>query len=92
VKLDKADRFFGLDRLTLNNMVQDPTMVHEALGYQVYEAAGVRVPRTGYVRLTVNGQPYGLYLNLEARQRPGGCSARSTNKRWSSADSTARSA
>jgi hypothetical protein len=66
VKLDKADRFFGLDHLTLNNMVQDPTMVHEALGYQVYEAAGVKVPRTGYVRLTVNGQLYGLYLNLEA--------------------------
>jgi hypothetical protein len=66
VKLDKADRFFGLDQLTLNNMVQDPTMVHEALGYQVYEAAGVKVPRTGYVRLTVNGQPYGLYLNLES--------------------------
>ena len=66
VKLDKNDRFFGLDRLTLNNMVQDPTMVHEALGYQVYEAAGVKVPRTGYVHLTVNGQPYGLYLNLEA--------------------------
>jgi hypothetical protein len=66
VKLDKADRFFGLDHLTLNNMVQDPTMVHEALGYQVYEAAGVRVPRAGYVRLTVNGQPYGLYLSLEA--------------------------
>ena len=65
VKLGKDDRFFGLDRLTLNNMVQDPTMMHEALGYQVYEAAGVKVPATGYVRLTVNGQAYGLYLNLE---------------------------
>jgi hypothetical protein len=66
VKLDKGGRFFGLDRLTLNNMVQDPTMMHEALGYQVYEAAGVKVPRAGYVSLAVNGQPYGLYLNLEA--------------------------
>ena len=65
VKLGKEDRFFGLERLTLNNMVQDPTMVHEALGYQVYEAAGVTVPATGYVQLTVNGQAYGLYLNVE---------------------------
>jgi spore coat protein CotH len=46
-------------------MVQDPTMLHEAVGYQVYEAAGVPVPRTSYVRLTVNGQDYGLYLNVE---------------------------
>jgi hypothetical protein len=65
VKLGKADRFFGLEQLTLNNMVQDQTMEHEALGYQVYEAAGVPVPATGYARVSVNGQPYGLYLNLE---------------------------
>lgn len=65
VKLGQDDRFFGLEQLTLNNMVQDATMVSEALGYQVYEAAGVKVPATGYARLTVNGQAYGLYLNLE---------------------------
>jgi hypothetical protein len=65
VKFGKDDRFFGLEHLTLNNMVQDATMVHEALGYLVYEAAGVKVPSTGYARLTVNGQAYGLYLNLE---------------------------
>jgi hypothetical protein len=65
VKLGKDDRFFGLEQLTLNNMVQDRTMVHEALGYQVYEAAGVNVPATGYARVSVNGQAYGLYLNLE---------------------------
>ena len=65
VKLGDTDRFYGLDNLTLNNMVQDPTMLREALGYVVYEAAGAHVPTTGYVRITVNGQPYGLYLNLE---------------------------
>jgi hypothetical protein len=65
VKLRKDDRFFGLEELTLNNMVQDRTMLHEALGYQVYEAAGVKVPATGYARVSVNGEDYGLYLNLE---------------------------
>jgi hypothetical protein len=65
VNLGSGDRFFGLEHLTLNNMVQDATMMREALGYQVYEVAGVTVPTTGYVRLTVNGQAYGLYLNLE---------------------------
>lgn len=65
IKLAKGERFLGLEHLTLNNMVQDPTMLREALGYQVYEAAGVAVPATSYVRLTINGQDYGLYLNLE---------------------------
>ena len=69
IKLAKGERFLGLERLTLNNMVQDPTMLHEALGYQVYSAAGVAVPATGYVRLTVDGQDQGLYLNVETIDR-----------------------
>jgi hypothetical protein len=66
---NKEDRFFGLEQLTLNNMVQDRTMIHEALGYQVYEAVGVKVPSTGYARVSVNGEAYGLYLNVETIDR-----------------------
>jgi len=69
IKLGKGDRLFGLEQLTLNNMVQDRTMLHEALGYQLYEAAGVKVPSTGYARVSVNGEPYGLYLNVETIDR-----------------------
>ena len=69
IKLAKGERFLGLEHLTLNNMVQDPTMLHEALGYQVYAAAGVAVPNTGYVRLTIDGQDQGLYLNVETIDR-----------------------
>ena len=69
IKLAKGERLLGLEHLTLNNMVQDPTMLHEALGYQVYAAAGVAVPRTGYVRLTVDGRDQGLYLNVETTDR-----------------------
>ncbi len=58
--------FFGLEKLTLNNMVQDPSMLHETLAYEAFRAAGVAAPRTGYAFLRVNGEPYGLYLNVEA--------------------------
>jgi hypothetical protein len=37
-------RVLGLENLTLNNMVQDPTMLHEVLGYRMYADAGVAVP------------------------------------------------
>jgi hypothetical protein len=69
IKIANGERLVGVEHLTLNNMVQDPTMLHEALGYQVYADAGVPVPDTGYVRLTVNGQPYGLYLDVETIDR-----------------------
>ena len=69
VKLGKGDQVFGLEQLTLNNMVQDRTMLHEALGYQVDQAAGVKVPSTGYARVSVNGAPYGLYVNVETIDR-----------------------
>ncbi len=63
--LDKQSRFNGLKKLTLNNMVQDPSMIHEVLAYRLFRAMGVPCPRVGYAWMTLNGQPYGLYLVLE---------------------------
>lgn len=60
-----GQRFAGLKSLTLNNMVQDPSMIHERLAYEVFRAAGIPAPRTGYAFVRVNGEPYGLYLNVE---------------------------
>lgn len=56
---------FGLKKLTLNNMVQDPSKTHEAMTYRLFRAVGIAAPRTGYAEVSVNGQSYGLYLNLE---------------------------
>jgi hypothetical protein len=55
----------GLEVLTLNNMVQDPTYIHELLAYTVFRACGVPAPRIGYARLHVNGAFYGLYAWIE---------------------------
>ncbi len=56
----------GLTMLTLNNMVQDPSYVHEHLAYSVYRAAGIPAPRVGWVWLEVNGEDLGLYLLVES--------------------------
>jgi hypothetical protein len=58
-------RFFGLEALTLNNLVEDPTMMREVLAYRVHRAMGVTTPRVGYAELFVNGQYFGLYLMVE---------------------------
>jgi hypothetical protein len=60
-----SKRIDGIKKMTLNNMVQDGSMSHEALSYEVFRSAGIAAPRTGYARVTVNGTYKGMYLNLE---------------------------
>lgn len=62
---EKGGRFLGLRGLTLNAMVEDPTMMREAIGYRLYREAGVPAPETGYAELTVDGEAFGVYLLVE---------------------------
>jgi len=64
-KVSPEKRFLGLKRLTLNNMVDDPTRMRESIGYSVYRAAGLAAPRTAYADVTLNGRPMGTYLLVE---------------------------
>lgn len=63
--IDKKQRFLGLKNATLNNMVQDSSMLHEAVYYKIARAFGLAAPRTGYAWVRLNHRDYGLYLNLE---------------------------
>jgi hypothetical protein len=65
LKFKKGERPFGLKKLTLNNMVEDPSMTHETLAYEVARAAGVPAPRTGFAEVYLNGRDYGMHLDLE---------------------------
>ena len=40
-------------------------MIHESLAYTAFRATGVPAPRTGYAYVRVNGDDYGLHLNVE---------------------------
>ena len=51
--------------MTLNNMIEDPSMTHETLAYEVAREAGVPAPRSGLHRCLVNGHDYGMHLDLE---------------------------
>jgi hypothetical protein len=61
----KKQKLLGLKKLTLNNMIQDPSMVHETLTYGLFHSMGLPAPRTGYAVVRLNGVLYGTYLNLE---------------------------
>ncbi len=57
--------FYGLKTLTLNNMVQDPSMIAEATSSLLVAATGAPAARVGYAYVRLNGADYGLYANVE---------------------------
>jgi hypothetical protein len=55
----------GIDKLAVNNMVQDPSMQREVLGYELFRESGIPAPRAAHALVSVNGEPYGLYTIVE---------------------------
>lgn len=58
-------RLHGLERLTLNNEVWDPTMMAETMAYATFRGVGAPAPRTGYASVTLNDRLLGVYTLLE---------------------------
>ena len=56
----------GLDKLCLNNLIQDNTYMKDYLAYRLMAAFGVDTPLCSFVYVTVNGEDWGLYLAVEA--------------------------
>ncbi len=57
--------YYGLDKLVLNNVIQDNTYMKDYLTYRLMGEFGVNAPLCSYVYITVNGQDWGLYLAVE---------------------------
>ena len=62
---DSSKTYYGLDKLNLNNLIQDNTMMKDYLVYRLMGDFGVAAPLCSYVYLTVNGEDWGLYLAVE---------------------------
>ncbi len=57
--------YFGIDKLILNNLFRDPTMMAEYIAYEALDSLDATASRTTYVALSLNGEYYGLYLSVE---------------------------
>ena len=53
-------------KLTLNSMVQDPTMMRECFGYDLMRDMGIHAPQCSYAKVYLNGIFYGIYANIES--------------------------
>ncbi len=62
---DDTKNYYGLDKLNLNSLIHDNTMMKDYLVYQMMREEGVASPLCSYAYITVNGEDWGLYLAVE---------------------------
>ena len=62
---DKNKSYHGLDKLSLNNIIQDNTYMKDYLTYQMMNEFGASAPLCSFAYITVNGEDWGLYLAVE---------------------------
>ncbi|MBQ5319565.1 MAG: CotH kinase family protein [Oscillospiraceae bacterium] len=62
---DKNKSYHGLDKLSLNNVIQDDTYMKDYLTYQMMNEFGASAPLCSFAYITVNGEDWGLYLAVE---------------------------
>lgn len=62
---DSSNTYYGLDKLCLNNVIQDNTYLKDYLTFQMMNQMGVASPLCSFAYITVNGKDWGLYLAIE---------------------------
>ena len=63
--VDENARFFGLRKLNLHSMNNDPSMMRDRLGYSMFRDMGLAAPRAVHARLLFNGRLEGLFAVVE---------------------------
>lgn len=69
VKLNEfvpGQKLDGLKKLTIDNAIEDPSLVTGHLSYEVFRRAGLPAPRTAHATLAFNGVDKGLFVIEEA--------------------------
>jgi hypothetical protein len=64
-KYVKGQKLYGLEELTLNNQISSYTFVTERLTYHFFRALGLPAQRANTAKVKINGEDFGIYLNLE---------------------------
>ena len=65
-EVEPGRTFHGLEKITLNNSVQDPAYVDQCIAYALFDRAGLPAPRCNFAHVTVNGQLLGTYVHVES--------------------------
>jgi hypothetical protein len=61
----KGQKLRGLEELTLNNNLSDHTYLEQRLALHIFRSAGLPAMKANSAQLTINGEDYGVYTNVE---------------------------
>lgn len=68
-KLVPGRKFSGMDKIHLNNSVQDPSLMAEQLAARLYRELGIPTARASQAIVTLEGRELGLYVLKEGYNR-----------------------
>ena len=62
---NETNLYYGLDKLVLNNLISDTSYMKEYFVYDMMKFIGAKTPYSSFISITINGEPWGLYLGVE---------------------------
>jgi len=69
-KFQPGQNLHGMEKLHLNNSVQDPTFMTELICGELFRQARVPAPRVTHARVALNGRDLGFYVLVEGFDKP----------------------
>jgi hypothetical protein len=61
----KGEKYYGVEKINLNGEHNDPTIMRSKVMWDILRKFDVPAPRANHVRLFINGNYHGLYINVE---------------------------
>lgn len=61
----KGGKYFGVEKLNLNGEHNDPSLMRAKVMWDIFRQMEIPAPRANHVQLYINGNFYGVYLNVE---------------------------
>ncbi|RLD84742.1 MAG: hypothetical protein DRJ10_00360 [Bacteroidetes bacterium] len=62
---EKGRNFLGLEKLNINGEHNDPSIIRSKLSWDIFRKFKVIGSRTAHVKMYINNDYYGLYMNIE---------------------------
>ena len=58
-------KYYGVEKLNLNGEHNDPSVMRSKISWDILRKMGIPASRANHVRVYINGDYYGLYINVE---------------------------
>ena len=62
---EKGREYRGLDKMNLNGEHNDPSIIRSKLSWDIFRKIDLPAPRANHVKLYINDEYFGLYINVE---------------------------